>query len=348
MQQQTQYEQKKTAAASPQRQEDAANVEEELYGYVFAHFTGEQDHKGEQIYFALSRDGLHWRDLNAEQPILISTVGEQGVRDPYLLRSAEGNRFYLLATDLSIHGRGGWTATEATTTGSRSIVVWESDDLIRWSEPDRIEVAPEEAGCAWAPEAIYDETERNYLVFWSSSRKSADGEARGLHMYASRTSDFRQFAPAEPYISRGEEATILDTTMICVGGRYYRASGDGQITIETAHTPGGEWRIVSTLESLGLGLTGRDAEGPQFFKFNGEEKWALLVDRYATNEGYLPIVTTDIEDKTGAAWRIAEPETYDFGRLKKRHGSVLPVTQAEYEALERRWGAGVDGSSPLR
>ena len=32
-------------------------------GYLFVHFTGEQP-GGEQIYFAVSEDGLHWKDLN--------------------------------------------------------------------------------------------------------------------------------------------------------------------------------------------------------------------------------------------------------------------------------------------
>ena len=32
-------------------------------GYLFVHFTGESP-EGEQVYFALSRDGLHWQDLN--------------------------------------------------------------------------------------------------------------------------------------------------------------------------------------------------------------------------------------------------------------------------------------------
>lgn len=40
-------------------------------GYLFVHFTGEEK-LGEQIYFALSRDGLHWMDLNEGKPVLVS------------------------------------------------------------------------------------------------------------------------------------------------------------------------------------------------------------------------------------------------------------------------------------
>ncbi|MHA2852408.1 glycoside hydrolase family 43 protein [Paenibacillus lautus] len=304
-----------------------------LYGYLFVHFIGDHE-DGEQIYFALSKDGMHWQDLNQKQPVLRSTVGERGARDPYLLRSADGSCFYLLATDLSIYHRGGWEHAQATVTGSRSLVIWESPDLVNWSEPRLVEAAPEEAGCAWAPEAIFDEDNGDYLVFWASSRDAHDGDGRGHHIYCSRTQDFRSFTPAEPYITRGENRAIIDTTIIKASGKYYRASGDGQITIESSDRLMGEWKVISTLESLGLALTGKDVEGPEFFKFNGEEKWGLLVDQYATGSGYMPILTTDIGDPTGACWRKPEPREYDFDSLKKRHGSILPITQTEYEALK--------------
>lgn len=316
-------------------------MKDSLYGYLFVHFIGENK-DGEQIYFALSIDGMHWQDLNLQQPILRSNVGEMGVRDPYLLRSVNGTHFYLIATDLSIYHRGGWKHAEATVTGSRSLVIWESSDLVNWSEPRLEEVAPKHAGCAWAPEAIYDEESNDYLIFWASSRNSRDGSGRGLHIYCSKTRDFRSFTPAETYITRGETHTIIDTTIIKVGNKYYRASGDGHITIETSDRLMGEWELLSTLETLGLGITGSDVEGPQFFKFNGEDKWGLLVDQYATSGGYLPIFTTDIGDQTGTCWRKPQQGEYSFGNLKKRHGSILPITKTEYDAIKDKWGMNHD------
>lgn len=32
-------------------------------GYLFVHFIGEQK-DGEQVYFSVSRDGLHWQELH--------------------------------------------------------------------------------------------------------------------------------------------------------------------------------------------------------------------------------------------------------------------------------------------
>ncbi|MEJ2852450.1 MULTISPECIES: hypothetical protein [unclassified Saccharothrix] len=71
--------------------ERRAEALEPFTGYLMAHFTGEHP-TGEQIYFTHSRDGLHWTELNNGAPVLLSTVGERGVRDPALVRSAPARR----------------------------------------------------------------------------------------------------------------------------------------------------------------------------------------------------------------------------------------------------------------
>ena len=91
--------------------------------FLFVTFKGEQTPLTEQIYFASSEDGRRWTALNGGEPVLVSRLGEKGVRDPYLLRSHEGNKFYLLATDLSIHLDATWK--RAAQAGSKSIVIWE-------------------------------------------------------------------------------------------------------------------------------------------------------------------------------------------------------------------------------
>lgn len=114
---------------------------ENYAAYLFAYFKGEGLAQGEQIYFAVSEDGLHWKDLNDGNPVLVSSLGEKGLRDPFIMRSAEGDRFFVIATDLKIYGNGNWSA--AQTTGSKSIMVWESTDLVHWSEQRMCRVAPD-------------------------------------------------------------------------------------------------------------------------------------------------------------------------------------------------------------
>lgn len=98
-------------------------IQEEYAGHLFAYFKGEDYADGEQIYFALSKDNdpLHWQELNGGQPVLISRLGERGVRDPFIIKSPLGDKFYMVATDLKIHENEDWQ--RAVTTGSRSIMV---------------------------------------------------------------------------------------------------------------------------------------------------------------------------------------------------------------------------------
>ena len=53
-------------------------------GYLFVTFKGEQTPMTEQIHFALSQDGRHWKALNDAQPVLVSPVGEKGVPPHFL------------------------------------------------------------------------------------------------------------------------------------------------------------------------------------------------------------------------------------------------------------------------
>ena len=76
-----------------------------LKGYAFAYFTGNSV-AGENIFFAASQgnNALRWTELNGGRPALSSTLGTRGLRDPFLIRSPEGDKFFLIATDLSIGG----------------------------------------------------------------------------------------------------------------------------------------------------------------------------------------------------------------------------------------------------
>ena len=319
--------------------------------YLFAYFTGsEGSATDEQIYFSTSENGAQWTDLTANgSPVLSSAIGDKGVRDPYLIRSAEGDRFWLIATDLSIYYRGGWGRANATTQGSTNLVVWESDNLVDWSEPRLVDVAGNipGAGCAWAPEAMYDANTGNYVVYWATASDESNVNGDRMNMYYATTRDFRTFSDPVLWIDR--EHSIIDTTMIQVGDKYYRASGDGQITIEESDSIYEGWKIIGTLKDIfnNNNYSGSKLEGPEFFKYNEDdyltdadgnpvETWGLMCDQYSEGKGYLPFRTTNIADQTTASWSPASD--VNFGSLKKRHGTILPVTRAEYNLIMQEIG----------
>jgi hypothetical protein len=292
-------------------------------GYLFATFKGEQTPKTEQVYFALSRDGRHWKALHGGEPTLVSHVGDQGVRDPFLIRRHYGKGFHLLATDLCINLNPEWS--RARTAGSKSIVIWDSPDLVKWSEPRLVRVAPPDAGCAWAPEAIYDEERGDYLVFWAS-RTASDGFAK-QRIWARRTTDFKTFG--EPFVYIEKPTGIIDTTIVRDDGKYYRFSKNRTITLEESDRLAGPWRDVAgyTLTNMG------HYEGPLCFQLppgaDGGREWCLMLDHFRAGEGYKAWVT---DDPGNGKFRPVEGEvTFPF---LFRHGSVLELTKDEYDRLK--------------
>jgi len=300
-------------------------------GFLFVTFKGEQTPLTEQVYFALSQDGKNWRALNNSAPVLVSQLGEKGVRDPYLLRAHDEKKFYLIATDLSINLNPEWK--RAAQAGSRSMMIWESGNLVDWTAPRLVEIAAKDAGCTWAPEAAYDEETGDYLVFWASTNRR-DNFAK-FRIWAARTHDFKTFG--EPFVYIDRQHAVIDTTIVRDGTRYYRFTKDEKkraITLETGEKLVGEWREISdfTLADL-VGY-----EGPQCYLVEpGAEGrhpvWGLILDHYAKGAGYQPFVTHDL---SSGRFEAGKGFTFPF---RFRHGSVLTLTAEEYQRLEKAYGA---------
>lgn len=287
--------------------------------YLFAYFIGEKP-QGEQIYFSLSEDGLHWQD-QSEQPMLQWRQGDSGVRDPYIVKHPLTGEYFIMATDLCIHQRAhDWEG--AIRRGSRDIVLWRSKDLIHWSEPWAVTFAPEGAGCAWAPEAIWDEEKQDFLVY-ASCFTDEDGEAKH-RMYAAHTADFVSFTPVFRYMDWPDH--VIDTTIIKDGGIYYRFSASHDIKIDAGSSLLGEFTRVHipAVESL-VGV-----EGPECYRLP-DGRICFIADRIREYKGYVPVIIDDAA--TGQA-RVLDDTEFDFDRQLKRHGGVVAISQADYERVK--------------
>ena len=294
---------------------------DDMSAYLFVHFVDTQeDATREQIYFSVSKDGKTWTTLNNKQPYLTSNVGTQGVRDPYILRGEDG-KFFIIATDLSVYNlKNNWTA--AAQQGSKSIVVWESSDLVNWSEASLVKINNDNAGCTWAPEACYDPEKDEYMVFWASV--VSDDSYQKYRIYRSYTKDFKTFSAPELYIE--EPNAVIDTTIIDHEGTYYRFTKNeakSSITMQECTSLSGDWKDIANY-NLGS-MTGY--EGPTIYKLNGKNEWCLLLDYFSKSKGYKPFVTTDI---TKGEFTADSDFSFDG---TYRHGTVMPITQAEYESL---------------
>jgi Glycosyl hydrolases family 43/Concanavalin A-like lectin/glucanases superfamily len=321
-----------------------------LRGYAFAYFTG-NNIAGEKISFAASQgnNALRWTELNGGQPVLSSTLGTKGLRDPFMIRSPEGDKFFLIATDLSIGGGTSWD--ESQRQGSRYLEVWESSDLVNWGQQRHVLVSPSTAGNTWAPEAFWDEDLGQYVVFWASklyaeSDPGHTGDTYNRMLYAT-TRDFVTFSPAKIWQDLG--ASRIDSTVIKDGGKYTRFTKDeGGVTgcsdiiqeqaesltaVDDVNDPAYDpaspaWRIVTSCIGRAAGTSA--VEGPTSFKANPGDTsgsaYYLFVDEYG-GRGYIPLGTDNLDQP---AWKV--PASYALPK-SPRHGTVLPITQAELDRL---------------
>jgi len=76
--------------------------ERDMAGYLMVYFKDETH----SAYFAISRDGYTFTDVNGGEPIFDGKrlAEQKGVRDPHIARGPDG-AFYLAMTDLHIYGQ---------------------------------------------------------------------------------------------------------------------------------------------------------------------------------------------------------------------------------------------------
>jgi len=340
--------------------------------YVWAFFTGEGA-GAEKVSLAASKgdDALRWNTLNDGKPLFTSTQGTEGLRDPFIIRSHEGDKFFMLATDLKVAGlAGGFTTAQLR--GSLGIEVWESTDLVNWSAQRHVQVSTPYAGNTWAPEAYWDDEIGRYVVFWASNLyDTTDAASRtavtyNRMMYVT-TDDFVTFSDPQIWsdVRRGNGLGLIDSTVAEQDGTYYRFTKDeASMTIRLEKStdllatyagtlPGtagaaDEWTLIKEKIATGLpngepGKTFTQGEGPSVFAANPGDvngfDWYLFIDQPSYHGGpnhYIPFGSTDIAD--GSSWqplgsvlRENLPQNSDGG--KPRHGTVIPVTRAEYQTV---------------
>ncbi|WP_202802009.1 glycoside hydrolase family 43 protein [Catenovulum agarivorans] len=307
----------------------ASEQQQEVGGYLFATFRGEATPMTEQVYFMLSQDGKNWQALNDSDPVLVSQLGDKGVRDPFLIRSPDNDKFFLIATDLSINlTNHDWG--RASTNASQSLMVWESTDLVNWSEPRLVKVAPDNAGCVWAPEAIWDEEKQAYMAFWAS--QTADDNFSKFRIWAAHTKDFKTFS--EPFVYIEKPTTVIDTTIVRENGSYYRFTKDEKhkaITMEKSDKLMSGWQDVSNFSLAKL----KGYEGPAAFTYqkaqDGQsDKWTLLLDYYSQAKGYQIFETDNL-----ASGQFTPGEAMTFPFHPVRHGTVLSLSKTEFARLKQ-------------
>ncbi|PNS14721.1 hypothetical protein CAC42_1743 [Sphaceloma murrayae] len=293
-----------------------------------------------KVYFDLSNGNnpLSFSILNGGQPVLTATSGTGGVRDPAIVLGGgaeEGQKWYILGTDLDI-GKTNWNAAQRT--GSLSIFVWESTDLVNWGTERLVRVENDEAGMVWAPEAIWDSSVNQYLVHWASkfyptTDPSHQGTPSTTVIRFAHTSDFRTFTPPQTLIDYSP-TNIIDLNILPLGGtsfaRFLKNESSPRVFYETSSSGlAGPWTRPGGPDAIVRAGT----EGPTAYLDNDVPGKAYVLLDYYGSDGYRPFESTDL---TANAWRDSDRSAFPTNR---RHGSVIGIGQREYDALRARYGS---------
>lgn len=241
--------------------------------YLFTYFTGNAK-DDEAIRFAISTDGYTFRALNNNQPVIdskqISATG--GVRDPHILRGADGKTFYMVATDMV--SAQGWDS-------NRAMVLLKSTDLINWSSAviniQKKYPNNENLKRVWAPQTIYDTKKGKYMIYWSMQH--GNDVDKIYYAYANAAFTDLETEPKQLFFSPTNGACI-DGEIIFKDNKYhlfFKTEGSGagiKIAVSDKLTEG------YTLRDTYVQQTKYPVEGAGVFKRNDSNDYVLMYDLY--------------------------------------------------------------------
>ena len=306
--------------------------------YLFSHFKEKITPDGEQVYFALSKDGFNWHQLNGGEPILTSTMGEKGCRDIEVVRLKNGG-FVVLTTDLSIAYRMdenyqvNWK--EVNSTGSKCLCMWKSDDLITFSEQKRIYFGRDDFGCLWAPEVFYDEIKDEYVIHWGST--VAEDNYTHMSIYCCTTKDFESFSEPKLFFTKDNE--ILDTHLVKIGGIYHLFYKNAECPPMNMHATSdnlyGPYEHDKAFEDYMATLSRPGSYEAPTTLILPDGRWCLMLDFFGCEKekmGYVPFVSSKPGDSNFK--RADENFSFPYGF---KHGGVIEITDEEYEKIEKHY-----------
>lgn len=306
----------------------AVSITQEPYtAYLFTYFTGNRMSE-EAIRFALSYDGYNFKALNNNNPVIssnaISCTG--GVRDPHILRSADGKTFYMVATDMV--SANGWSS-------NRGMVLLKSKDLIHWTSSvvnmQKAFPGNENLYRVWAPQTIYDPKVGKYMIYFSMQHGNEPDKI--YYAYANKDFTALEAAPKQLFFSP-TNGSCIDGDIISKDGKYYlffKTEGNGNgIKIAVSENLTGGY----VLQDKYVQQTKDPVEGSGVFKLNSGDGYILMYDLY-TRGKYQFTKTTDFQNFSVIDQEISM-------NFHPRHGTVMPITAKEAGNLMKVWGRAED------
>lgn len=329
------------AGLSASAADESSNLPKSTSGaYLFAYFRNDaKSTNGENIFYAVSKDGYNYESLNGGVPVANASQGTGHSRDPYIMKAQDGAeyKYYMVATDAN-------TTNNYNNTGLHT---WGSNDLISWDELANPQFATDKGGgsktitnMCWAPEAIWDPVAGKYMVYFSSNE--ADSAANeSSKIWYSYTSDFKNFDEKQLLFDPGYGVIDADITPYGNGYvmMYKKEASSGTAakkvwyTFKTGKSPSnsdGEYDTANA--KVFESATNTVAEGPQVFPISGTSSYGVLVD-YFSSGGFGFSYTSDFE-----SYSKISADNCSINHLNPSHGCIIPISDMEYYNLSQAFG----------
>lgn len=311
-----------------------AQPNEKKVAYLFTYFTGNAPDK-EQICYALSDDGYNYTPLNGGNPVISSdTIAyTQCVRDPHILRCEDGKTFYMVVTDMK--SSLGWAS-------NRGMVLLKSTDLVNWQHsainfPTKYPKQWGNVTRVWAPETIFDRNAGKYMVFYSLRTNDEDSFDRIYYSYVN--DDFTDLEGEPQYLFDRGTATIDGDIVYnpsdglyhlffkSEGGRGIFQATSKTLTAEPGKPLGSQW----TVHEAHVDQTEVQVEGVGVCQSIDGKSWIVMYDCY-TSHYYQFCKSPDLKH-----FEVVQ-NTATEGKFTPRHGTIIPITQAEKDRLIAAFG----------
>lgn len=329
------------AGLSASAADESSNLPKSTSGaYLFAYFRNDaKSTNGENIFYAVSKDGYNYESLNGGVPVASASQGTGHSRDPYIMKAQDGAeyKYYMVATDAN-------TTNNYNNTGLHT---WGSNDLISWDELANPQFATDKGGdsktitnMCWAPEAIWDPVAGKYMVYFSSNE--ADSAANdSSKIWYSYTSDFKNFDEKQLLFDPGYGVIDADITPYKNGYvmmyKKEASSGTGAkkvwYTFKTGKSPSnsdGEYDAANA--KIFESVSNTAAEGPEVFPISGTSSYGVLVD-YFSDGGFGFSYTSDFE-----SYSKISADNCSINHLNPSHGCIIPISDMEYYNLSQAFG----------
>jgi hypothetical protein len=296
--------------------------------YLFAHML-----QGDywRLYYSVSLDGLHWEPLHGGKRVFDEYRGHAD-----LCKGHDG-RIYLVGN---------------RSDSAPDINFWVSDDLIRWTKhsdhvPDlkRVPDYPAALPRIGAPKLFYDEAGSRYLLTWHTPHEMGRTDLPEPYWASQRTlyvtsPDLKRFSEPPRKLFPWDMATI-DVVVRREGARYYAILKDERY-------PGLDWPTGKTIRICSsAGLLGPYSEpgppvspgfreAPTLIPSPNGKAWYLYYEQYP-GVAYGLSAAARLEGPWFQVAGAMHHRDWDKYTLppKVRHGSMIPITRKQYDALVR-------------